>query len=103
MHLINTKFYFQEQSEIPPKIQINLGKSFGPLHVHPAAPTMEGHPEIFKFILTKIVKFQMVLRDFIRMFHVMKSLHSGQCFNYTFFPKVVETQCLLICIWLMMI
>ena len=24
--------YFQQQSEIPPKIQINLGKSFGPLH-----------------------------------------------------------------------
>tara|TARA_B100000212_G_scaffold321645_1_gene280373 strand:- start:18 stop:866 length:849 start_codon:yes stop_codon:yes gene_type:complete len=40
--------FFQEQSEIPPKIQINLGKSFGPLHVHPAAPTMDGHPEIFE-------------------------------------------------------
>ena len=40
--------FFQQQSEIPPKFQINLGKSFGPLHVHPAAPTMDGHPEIFE-------------------------------------------------------
>ena len=40
--------FFQEQSEIPPHLQVKLGKSFGPLHVHPAAPTMDGHPEIFE-------------------------------------------------------
>ena len=40
--------FFQKQSEIPPEIQVHLGKSFGPLHVHPAAPTMKGHPEIFE-------------------------------------------------------
>jgi taurine dioxygenase len=40
--------FFQEQSEIPPQLQVKLGKSFGPLHVHPAAPTMDGHPEIFE-------------------------------------------------------
>ena len=40
--------FFQNQSEIPPNLQVKLGKSFGPLHVHPAAPTMEGHPEIFE-------------------------------------------------------
>ena len=40
--------FFQNQSEIPPNLQVKLGKFFGPLHVHPAAPTMEGHPEIFE-------------------------------------------------------
>ena len=40
--------FFQNQKEIPPNTQVNLGKSFGPLHVHPAAPTMKGHPEIFE-------------------------------------------------------
>ena len=40
--------FFQQQSEIPPELQVKLGKSFGPLHVHPAAPTMKGHPEIFE-------------------------------------------------------
>ena len=45
--------FFQEQSEIPPHLQVKLGKSFGPLHVHPAAPTMDGHPEIFFFFFHK--------------------------------------------------
>ena len=40
--------FFQNQSEIPPYLQVKLGKCFGPLHVHPAAPTMKGHPEIFE-------------------------------------------------------
>ena len=40
--------FFQKQLEIPPEIQVDLGKLFGPLHVHPAAPTMKGHPEIFE-------------------------------------------------------
>jgi len=40
--------FFQKQSEIPPEIQVRLGKSFGPLHEHPAAPTMKGYPEIFE-------------------------------------------------------
>ena len=40
--------FFQQQSEIPPEIQVKLGKSFGPLHEHPAAPTMKGYPEIFE-------------------------------------------------------
>ena len=40
--------FFQQQFEIPPEIQVRLGKSFGPLHEHPAAPTMKGYPEIFE-------------------------------------------------------
>ena len=40
--------FFQEQSEISPEVQIELGKSFGPLHYHPAAPRMKGFPEIFE-------------------------------------------------------
>ena len=40
--------FFQEQYEISPEVQIELGKSFGPLHYHPAAPTMKGFPEIFE-------------------------------------------------------
>ncbi len=40
--------FFQDQREIPPNVQVEIGKMFGPLHQHPAAPTMEGHPEIFE-------------------------------------------------------
>tara|TARA_B100001250_G_scaffold139215_1_gene119218 strand:+ start:116 stop:433 length:318 start_codon:yes stop_codon:yes gene_type:complete len=40
--------FFQEQKEILSEIQVQLRKFFGPLHVNPAAPTMEGHTEIFE-------------------------------------------------------
>ena len=40
--------FFKEQNEIPPQIHIDFGKKFGELHSHPAAPTMEGFPEIFE-------------------------------------------------------
>lgn len=40
--------FFQEQKEISPQQQIDFGKKFGQLHTHPAAPTMEGYPEVFE-------------------------------------------------------
>ena len=40
--------FFQNQNEIPPEVQIEIGKKFGELHSHPAAPTMKGYPEIFE-------------------------------------------------------
>ena len=40
--------FFKEQNEIPPQIHIDFGEKFGELHSHPAAPTMEGFPEIFE-------------------------------------------------------
>ena len=40
--------FFKNQKEIPPEKQIEFGKMFGQLHNHPAAPTMEGFPEIFE-------------------------------------------------------
>lgn len=39
--------FFKDQTEIPAETQIEIGKMFGPLHMHPAAPEMPGHPEIF--------------------------------------------------------
>ena len=45
--------FFKEQSEIPPEQHIALGKRFGPLPAHPAAPTMAGYPEIFEIHATK--------------------------------------------------
>ena len=63
--------FFQNQSEIPPKLQVKLGKYFGPLHVHPAAPTMEGIPKFLKFIHIKIVKFLMEQKIFTLMFLVI--------------------------------
>ena len=33
---------------MPPETQIDIGKMFGTLHAHPAAPRMPGHPEIFE-------------------------------------------------------
>jgi taurine dioxygenase len=39
--------FFKEQREIRPEVQVEIGRMFGPLHVHPAAPHMPGHPEVF--------------------------------------------------------
>ena len=39
--------FFKEQSEIPPQVQVEIGRRFGELHVHPAAPKMADHPEVF--------------------------------------------------------
>ena len=44
---------FKDQNEIPPELHIEFGKRFGPLHSHPAAPTMEGYPEVFEIHATK--------------------------------------------------
>lgn len=40
--------FFKDQREIPPSVQVAVGKLFGELHFHPAAPSMPGHPEIFE-------------------------------------------------------
>ena len=40
--------FFKEQKEISPQKQIDFGKKFGQLHSHPAAPTMDGYPELFE-------------------------------------------------------
>ena len=39
--------FFKEQSEIPPSVHVAIGRMFGELHMHPAAPQMPGHPEVF--------------------------------------------------------
>ena len=46
--LDNQVLFFQNQNEISPDIHLKLGKLFGELHVHPAAPSMPGYPEIFE-------------------------------------------------------
>jgi taurine dioxygenase len=40
--------FFKEQREISPGVQVAIGKMFGELHFHPAAPSMPGHPEVFE-------------------------------------------------------
>ena len=39
--------FFRDQQPMTPEQQVAFGKRFGPLHIHPAAPHMEGHPEVF--------------------------------------------------------
>src|SRR5688572_5350661 len=39
--------FFKEQSEMPPPAHVAIGRMFGELHMHPAAPQMPGHPEVF--------------------------------------------------------
>lgn len=39
--------FFRDQPELAPAAQVAFARRLGPLHTHPAAPTMEGHPEIF--------------------------------------------------------
>jgi taurine dioxygenase len=45
--------FFKQQSEIAPDVQVEIGKMFGELHFHPAAPQMEGYPEIFEIHVHK--------------------------------------------------
>ena len=46
--LDNQVLFFQNQNEILPEVHLKLGKLFGELHVHPAAPSMPDYPEIFE-------------------------------------------------------
>ncbi len=39
--------FFKGQSEIAPAVQVAIGRMFGALHMHPAAPQMPGFPEVF--------------------------------------------------------
>ena len=45
--LDNQVLFFKEQSPMAPERQIEIGRMFGDLHMHPAAPHLDGHPEIF--------------------------------------------------------
>ena len=39
--------FFEDQPQLPARAQIEFAKSFGELHVHPAAPADNKHPELF--------------------------------------------------------
>jgi taurine dioxygenase len=39
--------FFRDQQAMTPEQHVVFGKRFGPLHIHPAAPHLEGHPEVF--------------------------------------------------------
>ena len=39
--------FFRDQPQLAPEAQIAFARRLGPLHRHPAAPTLESHPEIF--------------------------------------------------------
>ncbi|NIP16520.1 MAG: taurine dioxygenase [Pseudomonadales bacterium] len=39
--------FFRDQPRLDPETQIAFARRFGDLHVHPAAPHLEGHPEVF--------------------------------------------------------
>ena len=56
--------FFQNQSEISPDNHINLGKCFGDLHIHPAAPKMKNYPEIFEINTDKNSKIANGAEDF---------------------------------------
>jgi taurine dioxygenase len=40
--------FFRDQPRLAPADQIAFARRFGELHAHPAAPHLEGHPEIFE-------------------------------------------------------
>jgi taurine dioxygenase len=45
--------FFKGQSEMPPDVQVAIGRMFGDLHMHPAAPQMAGFPELFVIHTTR--------------------------------------------------
>jgi len=56
--------FFQKQIEISPANHIKLGKCFGDLHIHPAAPKMKNFPEIFEIHTHKDSKISNGAEDF---------------------------------------
>jgi len=43
--------FFRDQPELTPEQHIAFGRNFGDLHVHPASPHMDGHPEIMEIVI----------------------------------------------------
>jgi len=39
--------FFRDQQAMTPEQHVTFGQRFGPLHIHPAAPHLEGHPAVF--------------------------------------------------------
>ena len=39
--------FFRDQPRLTPHQQVAFARNFGDLHFHPAAPTLQGHPEVF--------------------------------------------------------
>jgi taurine dioxygenase len=39
--------FFRDQDELATDVQVAFAERFGPLHVHPAAPTLDGNPAVF--------------------------------------------------------
>ena len=62
--------FVKDQKEIPPQVHIDLGKRFGPLHSHPAAPTMAGCLSLakIKIIIGKVTRICSI-RDIIVMIY----------------------------------
>ena len=56
--------FFQNQSEILPENHIKLGRCFGDLHIHPAAPKMKNYPQIFEINTDKNSKIANGAEDF---------------------------------------
>ena len=56
--------FFQNQSEILPENHIKLGRCFGDLHIHPAAPKMKKYPQIFEINTDKNSKIANGAEDF---------------------------------------
>ena len=56
--------FFQNQSEISPKNHIKLGRCFGDLHIHPAAPKMKNYPQIFEINTDRNSKIANGAEDF---------------------------------------
>ena len=40
-------FFRDQPGPMTPEQQVVFGRRFGDLHIHPAAPHLEGHPEVF--------------------------------------------------------
>src|SRR5437016_4391825 len=45
--LRHSVIFFREQNAMAPAQQVALGRRFGALHIHPAAPHLDGYPEVF--------------------------------------------------------
>ncbi len=47
LFVLHSVLFFRDQPRLEPAAQVAFARRFGPLHAHPAAPTLEGHSEVF--------------------------------------------------------
>ena len=70
--------FLRDQPTLDPATQISFARQFGPLHTHPAAPTLNEHPEIFICRRSIRLKAEIYCSGLNKAFCLPPGTHSAQ-------------------------